>query len=113
MSKNLGNLKAIQDSIQKIFRFSLNLDTSHHLYQDEVIFDAVLMNFVIIGESAARLTKELKDEAKHIPWKEIIAFRNIVAHNYFGVDPEEVFDIIKNHLPSLQKQIKKLIDDIP
>jgi uncharacterized protein with HEPN domain len=112
MSKNLGNLKAIQDSIQKIFRFSQNLESSQKLYQDEVVFDAVLMNFVVIGESAARLSKELKDNANNVPWKEIVAFRNIVAHNYFGVDPEEVFDIVKNHLPTFLKQIEKLIDEL-
>jgi len=111
MSKDLGNLKAIQESIEKIFRFSQNFESAQQLYQDEVRFDAILMNFVVIGESAARLTKEFKEKASLVPWKEIVAFRNIVAHNYFGVDPEEVSDIIRKHLPSLKMQINRLVDD--
>ncbi|HAE37779.1 MAG TPA: nucleotidyltransferase [Candidatus Riflebacteria bacterium] len=110
-SKDTGNLKAIQNSIEKIFRFSQDLDSAQMLYQDEVKFDAIMMNFIIVGESAARLTNEFKEKQSLVPWQEIVAFRNIVAHNYFGVDPEEVFDIVKNHLPALQWQINKLIED--
>lgn len=67
------------------------------------------MNFVIIGEAVARLTDELKEKETQISWTKIKAFRNIVAHEYFGVDAEEVWQIIKNNLPELEKEIKKII----
>ena len=111
MSKDLGNLKAVQDSIGKIFRFTKDFDSAKKLYQNEVVFDAILMNFIIIGESACRLSTEFKENSSFVPWKEIIGFRNLVAHNYFGVDPEELFDIIKNHLPALKNQIDELLDN--
>lgn len=111
MSNDLGNLKAIQDSIGKIFRFAKDFDSSQKLYQNEVRFDAILMNFIIIGESAGRLSTECKENSSFIQWKAIIGFRNLVAHNYFGVDPEELFDIINNHLPTLKDQIDKLVEN--
>ena len=67
-----------------------------------------MMNFIIIGEMAARISEEFKNKNSHIDWTKIKAFRNIVAHNYFGIDAEEVWQIIKNKLPELKKQIEKL-----
>lgn len=67
------------------------------------------MNFVIIGEAVARLTDELKEKESQIPWAKIKGLRNIVAHDYFGVDAEEVWQIIKNDLPELEKKIKTIL----
>ncbi len=67
------------------------------------------MNFVIIGEAVLRLSDELLEAEHHIPWAKIKGFRNIIAHNYFGVDAEEVWEIIKDHLPSLEKDINSIL----
>ncbi len=67
------------------------------------------MNFVIIGEAVARLTNEFIEKEPQIPWLKMKGFRNIVAHNYFGVDAEEVWQITKNDLPELEKEIKKIL----
>lgn len=68
------------------------------------------MNFVIIGEAVARLTDKVKAKESQIPWTKIKGFRNIVTHDYFGVDAEEVWQIIKNHLPELEIEIKKILE---
>lgn len=112
MSKDLGNLKAIKDAIDKIFRIASSTPLPAQLFQDEIRFDAVLMNFIVIGEMAARISEDTKNLARQIPWSEIKGFRNIIAHNYFGVDPEEVCDIINNHLPELCSQICQLIETL-
>jgi len=67
------------------------------------------MNFLIIGESVAKLSEELRKQEGQVPWIKIKDFRNIVAHDYFGVDAEEVWQIIKTHLPDLEQDIKKII----
>lgn len=67
------------------------------------------MNFVIIGESVVRLSEELRAKENQVPWPQIKGFRNIVAHDYFGVDAEEVWQIIKNHLPELESQINNIL----
>lgn len=112
MSKDLGNLKSIKDALEKIIRISSTVTSPVQLFEDEIRFDAVLMNFIVIGEMAARISEETKNLAIQIPWSEIKGFRNIIAHNYFGIDPEEVFDIIKNHLPELNTKICRLIETI-
>lgn len=110
MSKDLGNLKSIKDAIDKIFRIAGATPSPLHLFEDEIRFDAVLMNFIVIGEMTARISEDTRNLAPEIHWSEIKGFRNIIAHNYFGVDPEEVCDIISNHLPGCYSEICRLIE---
>jgi uncharacterized protein with HEPN domain len=109
--KNRGNLLAIKDSCSKIQRFTRDIRDADALFADEKTFDAVLMNFVIIGEAVDRLTEELKEQERQIPWTKIKGFRNIVAHDYFGVDAEEVWQIIKNNLPDLERGIDEILEE--
>ncbi len=107
--KDQANLLAIADSAQKILDFTENVSSADEFYVDLKTFDAVLMNFVVIGESVAKLGQELRDQHSHIPWVKIRGFRNIVAHNYFGVDAEEVWQIIQTHIAVLLKDIRAII----
>jgi uncharacterized protein with HEPN domain len=107
--KDRANLEAILDSTKKIVKYTVKFKNADEFYDHEVSFDAVLMNFVIIGESVAKLSKELRLRAKHIPWTKIKRFRNIIAHNYFGVDAEEVWQIIQLQLPNLKVQILEIL----
>lgn len=67
------------------------------------------MNFVVIGETVAKLDEELKNRYPGMPWKKVKGFRNIIAHNYFGVDAEEVWQIVHNNLPSLKNDIQNIV----
>ncbi len=107
--KDLGNLHAIVDSCQKIERFTAHLNDSDEFFEDEKTFDAVLINFVVIGESVSRLSLEFKENQKQIPWLKIKGFRNLVVHDYFGVDAEEVWQIIEDKIPTLKLQINKIL----
>ena len=108
--KDEANLLAILDSISKIEKFVKDIKDADSFYNDEKTFDAVLVNFVIIGESVSRLTENFKEKEDQIPWLKIKALRNIVAHDYFGVDAEEVWQIIHTNLPELENKIKTLLD---
>ncbi len=103
--KDTGNLFAILDSCSKILKFTKEVSNADDFFSDEKTFDAVLMNFVIIGEAVSRLSDELKNSYPQISWTKIKGFRNIVAHDYFGVDAEEVWQIIKMEIPMLEKEI--------
>lgn len=78
---------------------------------DDETFDACLMNFVIIGESVLRLDSAFIDIHKEIEWHKIRGFRNLIAHDYFGIDVEEVWDIIKNKIPQLKIFITSLLSN--
>jgi len=57
----------------------------------------------------ARLTEEFTEQNRNVDWFKIRGFRNIIAHNYFGIDAEEVWQIIVTHLPQLKKDINQIL----
>ncbi len=109
--KDKANLLAILDAYHKIRRFVANISDADTFYADEKTFDAVLMNFVIIGEAVAKLSDTIRTQENHIPWTKIKGLRNIVAHNYFGVDAEEIWQIIHNNMPHLVQDIQDILDN--
>ena len=98
------------DAIEKIKKYSVSFSSADDFLNDIQAFDASLMNFIVVGEMVEKLSDELKDISENeINWHKIKNFRNILAHNYFGVDAEEVWQIIHNNLPKLEIQLKKLV----
>ena len=63
----------------------------------------------VIGEMVDKISDEFKKSHSNIEWIKIKGFRNIVAHDYFGIDAEEVWQIIKNKIPSLRIEIATLL----
>jgi len=98
------------DAIDKIKQYALPFPSADEFWETSQAFEASLMNFIIIGEMIEKLSDELKDASEsEINWHKIKKFRNILAHNYFGVDAEEVWQIIHNSLPKLETQLSELI----
>ena len=65
------------------------------------------MNFIVIGEMADKLSDDFKLKTQeNVDWLKIKSFRNIIAHNYFGVDAEEVWQIVHDYLPGLKSHVK-------
>ena len=75
---------------------------------NQMVQDAVLRNLEIIGESIKKLPQEWKDTASDIEWVKIGNFRNVLAHEYLGVDLETVWWIIDNYLPDLEIAINRM-----
>ena len=72
-------------------------------------FDVVLMNFINIGESVTKLSDNLTGRESDVPWVKYRGFRNIVAHNYFGVNAEEVWKIIHSSIPELKEKVDNIL----
>ncbi len=99
------------ESIQKIQDYSRKFENADDFHADSKSFDAIMMNFVVIGEMVEKLSTDLlTGTEKQIDWFKIKGFRNIVAHNYFGIDAEEVWQIIKTHLPVLKRNLDRIIE---
>lgn len=80
--KDFACILTIIDSIDKIQMYSDSYQNADDFYSDTKSFDAVIMNFVVIGEMADKFSEEFKDEASNkINWHRIKGFRNIIAHN--------------------------------
>lgn len=71
--------------------------------------DAVVRNLEVIGEASRHLSDELKSQSNEIEWAKIIGFRNILAHEYFGVSIPIVWDIVRNKLDPLKEACTKLL----
>jgi uncharacterized protein with HEPN domain len=66
----------------------------------------------IIGEAANHISDETKTKFSDIEWAQIIGMRNVFVHEYFGVDSQIVWEIIKNDLPILKKRIHEIIQSL-
>lgn len=72
----------------------------------EMAEDAIERNLQIIGEAANHLPPEFVDAHPGIPWPQIRGFRNILVHEYFGVDVATVRDVVEAHLPPLAEALR-------
>ena len=108
MSKDETIILLIQQTIKKITEYTAKFSNAVEFEKDGKTFDAVMMNFVVLGETISKLSNNFKNKNNHINWSEIKAFRNIIAHNYFGIDEYEVWQIIKQHLPKLKTDLNNI-----
>jgi uncharacterized protein with HEPN domain len=98
------------DAIQKISAYTKEFENADDFNRNTLVFDATLMNFIVIGEMVEKLSESfLQKTAERVNWHKVKSFRNILAHNYFGVDAEEVWEIINKFLPDLRLQVEVFV----
>jgi uncharacterized protein with HEPN domain len=107
--KDQNRLECILEAILKIESYTSQFQNADQLNENDIAFDATMMNFVIIGEMVMKLSEDFKNKYPEIEWHKIKCLRNIAAHDYFGIDAEEVWQIIQKYLPTLRKFIEKNI----
>lgn len=78
---------------------------------DELHFDAVLRNLEIIGEVVKNMSEEMRKKYPNVKWRKIAGFRDIVAHEYFGINDETVWDIVENEIPALLEIVKSMLGE--
>jgi uncharacterized protein with HEPN domain len=64
---------------------------------------------LILGEAVAALSDDFKEEHSDIPWSKIVGMRNVLIHNYFGIDLDVVWSVVEDDLPELQRYIEGLL----
>ncbi|MEK7990916.1 MAG: DUF86 domain-containing protein [Thiotrichaceae bacterium] len=94
-------LDDIIESTEKINNFIEKRDFEAFC-NDEGIFDAVLMNLLIIGEATKKLPLEMTAAMPDVDWSGAAGLRDIIAHHYFGIDSNLVWDIVNNYVPAIQ-----------
>jgi len=90
----------IRESTIKIIRYTDNLTYDEFINNEQVV-DAVLRNLEIIGEAAAHVSDEIQEQYPGIPWNAMRGIRNILIHEYWGVDLDIIWKTIQEDLPSL------------
>ncbi|MBI9047502.1 MAG: DUF86 domain-containing protein [Anaerolineaceae bacterium] len=98
------------DAIEKIQQ-KLPIDRAE-FEQDEMVQVWVTHHLQIIGEAAGRLSVRTRNSSDEIPWAQIIGKRNILIHDYFGINLDIIWSTAVSFLPELRMSIEKLIEDL-
>jgi len=105
--RDKGRLEHILDAIEKAFEFTENVNFDE--YKTKAILRYAVVKCVeIVGEASYKLTNEFRDQHPEIEWRKIIAMRHILVHDYFQTEDIFVWNVVKDYLPILQEQIRKI-----
>jgi len=73
-----------------------------------LVYDATLRNLELIGEAARHVPEEVRAKAPDVPWRRVVAVRNILIHGYLGLDNDIIWDIVQNEIGKLLQALEKL-----
>ena len=102
-------LRHIRDAMARIDKYTAQGRKA--FFEDSMVQDAVIRNLEVIGEAVRSLPPELKRRHPEIPWRSITALRNVLIHEYFGVDLEIVWRVVQRRLPALKRHIDTMLAD--
>ncbi|MGQ0666328.1 MAG: HepT-like ribonuclease domain-containing protein [Nitrospiraceae bacterium] len=96
------------EATRKIMAYTGSLSKAAFL-EDEKTFDAVVRNLEIIGEAVKKLPEDLRTQHPALEWKKMAGLRDILIHEYFGLDADIVWDIVKNKVPPLDREVRAML----
>ena len=102
-------LQDIAESCDKILRFTAGLSQSD-LIGDENTYDAVIRNPEIIGEAAKHVGEDLRRQMADIEWRKAAGLRDMLAHAYFGIDNDILWDVVQDKVPQLAKSARAFLN---
>ncbi len=98
------------ECIERIERYVA--DGQQAFLEDTRTQDAVLRNLHTLTELIQRVSDEVQVAYPQVDWRNIGAFRNVVVHDYLGIDLDQVWDIVENNLPGLKDHLKVILKDL-
>lgn len=100
----------IRDAIAKVERYIADV-TYEQFLNDEMMIDAVTRELEIIGEATSNLSDDFRKTHSEMPFRDIIDMRNILIHNYAGVNTKVVWDTCKTDLPALKSFVAAVLNE--
>lgn len=101
-------LDDILEAVRRVEKYTKGL-TFENFSKSNLVVDGVVRNLEIIGEAVKNVPVQVKDKYPEVEWKKIAGLRDILAHEYFGIDLEVVWDIVKRKVPTLKTQISFIL----
>ena len=108
---DLAYLRHLLDSLEAVEEFSKNLK-KEELFSNRLKQSAIIREMEVIGEAVKNLSSALKRKHSKTDWKRIAGTRDKLIHHYFGVDLNIIWDIIKQDLPPLKEEVKKILEEV-
>ena len=109
--KDIDLIRDITESIERIISYTRNIEYNDFA-NDFKTQDAVIRNIEIMGEAVRSVSEKIKIENTDIPWKLIAGTRDKLIHDYFGVNIDIVWNIVKKDIPGLLSEIKIVLQNI-
>jgi len=100
----------IEHMLDCIHRIDEYIDDKEQFYASRLVQDAVIRNLQTMAESSQRLASEIKQQFDDVPWKEISGFRNILVHDYLGVDLDVIWSVVEQELPRLEQALSSYLE---
>jgi uncharacterized protein with HEPN domain len=94
-------------AIEKVRRYTSEFKCAQDFIHDEKSFDATMRELEIIGEATKHL---IRGNLLDVEWQIVVDFRNVIAHEYFGIDSDEIWEVITVYLATFEMEIVKLFD---
>ena len=107
MSRDRLYLEQIRERIERIEEYTA--DGADVFRASPMAQDAVIRNFEVVGEAVKRISDGLRAAYPDVPWREMAGLRDVLIHDYAGVDVDEVWNIVANDLPTLKRQIGEIL----
>lgn len=108
MWRDAGSLVDMLKAARKVVEYATGLDEASFLASSRDQ-DAILLQLTIVGEAAKRVSEEFRTSYPEVPWRRVAGFRDVVVHDYFKVDLEEVWRIVQGDVPTLIQLIEPLV----
>ncbi|MBI5967892.1 MAG: DUF86 domain-containing protein [Deltaproteobacteria bacterium] len=104
-------VKDILDCIEKINEFIGDMDFDKFM-QDDKTKSAVVRKLEIIGEATKNIPRQIREKYRELPWTDMAGLRDKIAHFYFGIDYEIVWEVVKKRLPEIKPIIHKVLKEM-
>lgn len=99
----------MQGCCTKILRYSQGR-TKQHFFADEMLVDAVLRNLEVLGEAAKQIPPAVRERYPKLPWRRIAGLRDVLAHAYFSLEEDTIWQIVPERIPALADQLDQVVE---
>ena len=97
-------LHDMQSFCDKVIRYTAGLSATQFA-DNELVYDAVLRNLELLGEAAKQIPNSVRLSYPDVPWRRIAGLRDVLAHAYFGLEEETIWQVVSTSIPNLRMQL--------
>jgi uncharacterized protein with HEPN domain len=108
MRRDIERFRDMLDALDSITK-AIDGRTEAEFVNDEILRDAVVRRLIVVGEAAAQVSMEIRRAHTGVPWANVVAFRNILVHEYFGIHWPIVWVTAIERVPVLRNQIQEVL----